>query len=107
MGKELKFLIRMIAAFTDPRVRTATAYVARDYTMRLSLMLPARKNARYRNFSLTLGEPNYEARKFIAAAIAAKERFPVQKIQLRFWPKDYADKKKARMRRARNQRKKK
>lgn len=105
--RELTMLTTMIAAFSDPKVRTATAYMSPTYTMRLSLVLPPDRWAHRRYFSLTLGKPNFEGRKFIAAAQAAGEPFPVKKVQLRFWPKDWAKKKKARVLAARRARKRK
>lgn len=35
---------------------------------------------------LTIGEPNYEGRKFVKRCLAAGEPFPVKRVQLKFWP---------------------
>ena len=71
----------------NPRIRTATAFLESNYTMRLSRVHKHRANARGRTFSLTLGAPNYEARAFIKHCLRAGEPFPVKKVQLRLWPK--------------------
>ena len=84
---EATMLLKLVGTMIDPNVRTATAYLAPDYTMRLSRVHRHRKNARARTFSLTLGKPNYEAREFVKRCQAAGEPFPVKRPQLRFWPK--------------------
>ena len=87
MNKELNYLAAMIAAFIDRNVRTATKYVSPGYTMRLSLVRPPDRRAKSRTFSLTLGTPNYAGREFVKACKRAGEPFPVEKVQLKFWPK--------------------
>lgn len=85
--KELSYLTRMIAAMIDPKLRTATAFIAPDYTMRLSrVSRHQRKNGRSRTFSLTLGKPNFEAQQFVKACVKAGEPFPIKKLKLRMWP---------------------
>lgn len=37
--------------------------------------------------SLTLGRPNYEERKFVKTCKKAKQKFPIQKVQLKFLKK--------------------
>lgn len=87
MSKELRALTKLIAAMIDPNVRTATAYLSPDYTMRFSRVhRHSRKNGRSRTFALTLGKPNYEAREFIKRCKKAGEPFPVKRPQLRMWP---------------------
>ena len=48
-----------------------------------------KRDARERQFTIlvTMGEPNYRERKFVAACQKAAEPFPVRKVQLRGWPK--------------------
>lgn len=80
------YMTKLIAAMVDKNVRTATAYVSPDYTMRFSRIHRMDRRDRSRTFSLTLGKPNYEAREFIKRCKKAGEPFPVKRVQLRMWP---------------------
>ena len=85
--KEANTLLELVATMDDVKVRSATAYLAPNYTMRLSRVRRHRKNEKNRTWSLTVGGPNFEARKFIKMCRKAGEPFPVKKVQLKFWPK--------------------
>jgi hypothetical protein len=70
--------------------RTATKYISEKLTIRASLKsfggkLPP-KNCRSLDIALTIGAPNYEAREFIKMCKKAGEKFPIKKIQLKFFP---------------------
>ena len=44
------------------------------------------RRARTTEVFVTIGAPNFAARRFIKAAQKAGEPFPIKKVQLRFWP---------------------
>lgn len=50
------------------------------------------KRARSTEITLKLGAPNYAEREFIKMCKKAGEKFPVKKIQLKFFPKKAAKK---------------
>jgi hypothetical protein len=68
-------------------VRRATVFVTEKLTVRLTRQSPHTKRARYENFVLSVGAPNYREREFIRLCRKAGETFAVKKVQLDFWPK--------------------
>lgn len=72
---------------SDPTVRRATLYVDTKTTIKATRLRPPRKNGRNESIVLTYGQPNYVERWFIKDALAAKEPFPVKKVQLTRWKK--------------------
>lgn len=65
---------KKVTKFLSPKLRiTATRSHKRD-----------RRNTR-ESFIVTIGQPNYEQRQLVKAAIAAKEPFPIRKLQIKQW----------------------
>lgn len=78
----------VISALVGMRdVRTATKYVAPNYTIKATRQWPFDGRARHTTYIVTVGTPNYLERIAIKEFKAAKEPFPVRKIQLKYWPK--------------------
>jgi hypothetical protein len=69
----------------DGRVHKATKYVSEKSTIKVTRIGKPSKNGTL-NFRVTIGVPNYLERKFIKDCIKAGEKFPVKKIQLKFYP---------------------
>lgn len=76
-------------ATLSANAHTGTAYISPIYTIRATRRLTRGKivaGDRRIEVLVTIGEPNYKAAKFIKAAKAAGEPFPIRKIQLQFPP---------------------
>ena len=80
-------LLQMIAAFDDNTLRRATYYDSPSFTMKVTRQRPYSKRDRTQTFIVTCGSPNYAEREFIKLCKKAKQGFPVNKIQLKAWPK--------------------
>jgi hypothetical protein len=71
----------------DERVHKATKYVSEKSTIKVTRVgKPDKKDTRL-EFKVTMGKPNYLERLFISDCIKAGEKFPIKKIQLKFYPK--------------------
>lgn len=77
--KALAALMRSVSA------KTSTAYISDKLVVRLTRHAN-RSSSRNPSdeFSLTIGRPNFSARKFIKLAKRAGEPFPIKKAQLTF-----------------------
>lgn len=81
-------LASIISMLVDtPTARKVTAYLAPDYTMKVSRQRPHNKRDKVETFIVTHGRPNYLEREFIKLAKKAGEPFPIKQIQLKLWPK--------------------
>ena len=80
------YVSSVVAALINTGAVTATKFVSERETVRASRMRERGKiNQRIPiQICLTLGPPNYTARKFVKLCRKAGEPFPVQKIQLTF-----------------------
>lgn len=66
--------------------RSAEKFLSEDAVVRAARQFkPNRKNTR-ETIVVTFGRPNYRGRHFVKMCRAAKEQFPVRKIQLKFFP---------------------
>ena len=74
-------------------VRKATVYLSDKETIVIARPHKADKRSKSATFVLTVGRPNYESREFIKACKKAGEKFPVRKVQLKYWPKPKKGKK--------------
>lgn len=70
----------------DFTIRTAYAVISTKHVVRVSRRFPYRARNRREEYVVTIGEPNYLAAKFIKACVAAKEPFPIKKIQFEKYP---------------------
>lgn len=64
--------------------KRATKYLSDKLTVKATLQGKPRKNER-KTVLFTVGQPNYLERKFIKKCKAAREPFPVRKVQIA-WP---------------------
>jgi hypothetical protein len=69
----------------DPQVRNATKYLSPETVVRVARRHRECSNARRVEFVVTVGEPNYEASRFIKQLRKAGKRFPVRKLQLKLY----------------------
>jgi hypothetical protein len=67
-------------------VKKATKYVSENCTIKVTRIGKLKKNWTTQEFKVTMGTPNYLERLFISDCIKAGEKFPVKKIQLKFYP---------------------
>jgi uncharacterized Fe-S cluster-containing MiaB family protein len=68
---------------------TATKYISEKHVIRATRRVYNRKIDQKRNIEIMFieGRPNFHSRRFIRKCIKAGESFPVQKIQLTWFPK--------------------
>lgn len=69
-----------------PTARKATKYLSPTFTVKATRQRKHDGRNKAETFLVTVGRPNYQEREFIAAAIEAKEPFPVKKVQLQYAP---------------------
>jgi hypothetical protein len=67
-------------------VKKATKYVSEGCTIKVTKIGKPKKNSNL-EFKVTIGTPNYLERQFIKDCIKVGEKFPIKKIQLKFYPK--------------------
>ncbi len=67
-------------------IRKVVIYISPKLTIKLTRQRHDKRSKRH-TFLLTIGNPNYAERAFIKKLIAAKEPFPVKKVQVKFYPK--------------------
>ena len=77
-------VITTLLYFTN--ARKATKYVAPDYVIKASRLSKYDGRNKQESFVITIGRPNYAEREFIKLAKKAGVKFPIKKIQLKFWP---------------------
>lgn len=75
--------------------RRATKFLGPNMVVKLTRQRKHDKRSRSQTFLLTIGKPNYAERKFIKSCKKAGEPFPIQKVQLRSFPKKRVKKKAA------------
>lgn len=66
--------------------RKATKYLSPKFTVKVTRSHRVDRRSRAETVTLTYGVPNFEERKFIKAALKAKEPFPIRRVQLKFFP---------------------
>lgn len=67
--------------------RRATKFLGPNLTVKLTRQRKESRSARQETFLLTVGRPNHAERKFIKDCKKAGEPVPVNKVQLRAFPK--------------------
>jgi hypothetical protein len=83
----MNYIETMVAALiADRTLYSATKYVSPKKTIRVTRRLKGSSRSTRDEFVITLGAPNYLAARFIKQCKAAKEPFPVLKIQFKKWP---------------------
>lgn len=70
-----------------PEMRRATVFLAENFTVKATRRFKHSRRARYQNFVLSYGVPNFAERRFIRDCRKAGVPFPVKKVQLRAWPR--------------------
>jgi hypothetical protein len=78
---------RVVAALLDTGARTATMYVDSNMTIRATRKGKGDRRERRTDIALTIGKPNFLARKAIKDLRSAGVEFPVRKIELKWPPK--------------------
>jgi hypothetical protein len=76
----------VLALIYTSTIRSATIYVSPTLSVKATRKFRSRKNEASAEMVLTIGRPNYEGRAFVKKCKAAKEPFPIKRIQFRFWP---------------------
>lgn len=83
----MNYIETMVAALiADRTLYSATKYVSPKKTIRVTRRLKGSARSTRDEFVITIGVPNYLAARFIKQCKAAKEPFPVLKIQFKKWP---------------------
>ena len=86
---EAKLIGNVVRTLLEMDAKKVTAYVSPRLTVKASRVLFAgkidKRDARA-DVVVTVGVPNYEERRFIKAARAANEHFPVRKLQIKMPP---------------------
>jgi phage baseplate assembly protein W len=85
-AKDFGRVIEAVLSGPEP-VRRATLYVSPKMVVKATRRHKPRVRAGTVELVVTIGRPNYAEREFIKAAVKAGERFPIEKVQLRFWPR--------------------
>lgn len=67
-------------------IRKATLYLSPTRTIKITRRFHDKRSTRH-TYLLTIGEPNFAEKRHITTLKAAKEKFPVRKIQLQHYPK--------------------
>lgn len=77
---------RALGTLLNNGAKTATAYVSDKVVVRVTRRTyrEARRGYAPVELALTIGRPNYVARRFIKQAKRAGEPFPIKKVQLTF-----------------------
>lgn len=71
-----------------PKCKTATMYVSEKFIVKATWSInPRGGKLCSATILVTYGKPNYLERLFIANCLKAGEKFPVKKVQFRFYPK--------------------
>ena len=68
--------------------KKATAYFSQTLTIKGTRLHRPRNRERGVTMVLTIGKPNYAEREFIKVAKKAGEPFPIERVQLKSWPKE-------------------
>lgn len=83
----LKAVDQVVTVLRAGDARRATKYLSPKLVVSVCRRHKPDKRAKYEEFVLKIGVPNYEEREFIRKCKKAGEPFPVKKIQVRDWPK--------------------
>lgn len=86
MKTSIKSVARVVDACLALKTRSAAAFVAPDHVVRATYRHKPRKDSRLIELVVKIGKPNYTEREFIKDCQAAGEKFPVRKLQLRWFP---------------------
>lgn len=78
---------KAVFSLLETGARRATVYLAPDTVV--TATRPHRPDKRAKSFSvvLTMGAPNFRGRMFVKAYQKKRKKFPVRKVQLKFWTK--------------------
>lgn len=68
--------------------RRATAYLTPGLTIKATRVGKPDRRQKSETYVVSIGRPNYAERGFIASCLKGGERFPVRKIQVKFFPKE-------------------
>lgn len=68
--------------------RKATKYLSPTLTVKATRQHPVDRRNRSDTIVLSIGKPNYQERDFIRVAKLAKEKFPISKVQLKWYKKN-------------------
>lgn len=75
----------LTAVATDTALKSATVYVGRHHVVKATRQRKDYDHG-HETYLVTIGEPNFAERRFIAQCIKAGEPFPVKKVQYKFYP---------------------
>ena len=80
-----KWLHEVVEALLESGGRSALKAISEKEVIQATrVMYDGKPSPRGIDIRLTVGRPNYLARRFVKACLKAGETFPVKKIQLRF-----------------------
>lgn len=81
------YLLHAIACVLfNPNVRQAVSVRNPNLTVKVTRQRKPDRRTRSETFIVTIGKPAYREREFIKLCQRAGERFPVSKVQLKFYP---------------------
>lgn len=79
-------VVEALQALIINKARSASKYVSPGGVVKVTRKHPCDLRARSETFFLTVGKPNFLGRRFVKACVKAGEKFPVKKVQLKFFP---------------------
>lgn len=76
---------RTVSTLLEQRARRATKYLSEKFVITATRRHKPDGRANRVEVLVTIGAPNYAGREFVKACKKAGEKFPVKKVQLKFW----------------------
>lgn len=81
-----KAFSKVVNALIASVAKSATLYLAPNLVVKATWRHKPKANHTREEVVLTFGVPNYLEQRFVKQAVAAREPFPVRKVQLKAWP---------------------
>ena len=75
-----------------PDLKQASVFLSPDTCIKATRIYKYDGRKGNEDIRLTIGKPNYLARRFVKACQKAGEPFPIRKVQLKWWPRKRGEK---------------
>lgn len=86
MSQPFSHVARAIQSLEQTGAKTATVFLSPKRVVKATRRFKKDRRERHAEYIVSVGTPNYAERQFIKDCIAAGERFPVRKVQLKAFP---------------------
>lgn len=86
-GKEAAAIAKAYGCLADMTVKSVVVYLHPHRRVKLTRVRKPDRRSFSETVILTVGSPNYSERRFVRLCVKAGEKFPVRKVQLKFFPK--------------------